>query len=138
MTQETVSKFFKRPSRSKDEVKYVLCGLESTSLLSLEHWAFISYNILFFIVVKNGFSNVILFTQGYVRDLFTYSHYPKVCNTSSSLDTLFLRFDWLKSHVLQILDTIAEIQERHDAVRDIEKKLLELHQVFLFLFQTVC
>jgi syntaxin 1B/2/3 len=30
----------------------------------------------------------------------------------------------------QILDTIAEIQERHDAVRDIEKKLLELHQVF--------
>ncbi|KAG0591294.1 hypothetical protein KC19_1G164500 [Ceratodon purpureus] len=31
----------------------------------------------------------------------------------------------------QILDTIAEIQERHDAVRDIEKKLLELHQIFL-------
>ncbi len=30
----------------------------------------------------------------------------------------------------QILDTIAEIKERHDAVRDIEKKLLELHQVF--------
>lgn len=29
----------------------------------------------------------------------------------------------------QILDTIAEIQERHDAVKDIEKKLLELHQV---------
>ncbi|CAM6029383.1 unnamed protein product [Sphagnum balticum] len=31
----------------------------------------------------------------------------------------------------QILDTIAEIQQRHDAVRDIEKKLLELHQIFL-------
>ncbi|CAM6120060.1 unnamed protein product [Calypogeia fissa] len=31
----------------------------------------------------------------------------------------------------QILDTIAEIQERHDAVRDIEKKLLDLHQIFL-------
>ncbi|OAE31831.1 hypothetical protein AXG93_1838s1410 [Marchantia polymorpha subsp. ruderalis] len=31
----------------------------------------------------------------------------------------------------QILDTIAEIQERHDAVKDIEKKLLELHQIFL-------
>nr|PNR57377.1 hypothetical protein PHYPA_004371 [Physcomitrium patens] len=31
----------------------------------------------------------------------------------------------------QILDTVAEIQERHDAVRDIEKKLLELHQIFL-------
>jgi hypothetical protein len=31
----------------------------------------------------------------------------------------------------QILDTIAEIKERHDAVRDIEKKLLELHQIFL-------
>ena len=34
---------------------------------------------------------------------------------------------WL---LIQILDTIAEIQERHDAVRDIEKKLLALHQVF--------
>ncbi|BBN16196.1 protein MpSYP1-like [Marchantia polymorpha subsp. ruderalis] len=31
----------------------------------------------------------------------------------------------------QILDTIAEIQELHDAVKDIEKKLLELHQIFL-------
>jgi syntaxin 1B/2/3 len=31
----------------------------------------------------------------------------------------------------QILDTIAEIQERHDAVRDMERKLLELHQIFM-------
>ncbi|KFK34487.1 hypothetical protein AALP_AA5G152000 [Arabis alpina] len=31
----------------------------------------------------------------------------------------------------QILDTINEIQERHDAVKDIEKSLNELHQVFL-------
>ncbi|KAH9325736.1 hypothetical protein KI387_005914, partial [Taxus chinensis] len=31
----------------------------------------------------------------------------------------------------QIMDTLAEIQERHDAVKDIEKKLLDLHQVFL-------
>ncbi|URD85556.1 syntaxin [Musa troglodytarum] len=31
----------------------------------------------------------------------------------------------------QVLDTLAEIQERHDAVRDIEKKLLELQQIFL-------
>lgn len=31
----------------------------------------------------------------------------------------------------QILDTIAELQERHDAVREIEKKLLELHQIFI-------
>uniref|UniRef100_A0A7C8YMQ7 t-SNARE coiled-coil homology domain-containing protein n=1 Tax=Opuntia streptacantha TaxID=393608 RepID=A0A7C8YMQ7_OPUST len=31
----------------------------------------------------------------------------------------------------QILDTIAEIQERHDAVKDIERNLRELHQVFL-------
>eukprot|EP00245_Coleochaete_scutata_P007498 TRINITY_DN22921_c0_g1_i1.p1 TRINITY_DN22921_c0_g1~~TRINITY_DN22921_c0_g1_i1.p1 ORF type:complete len:313 (-),score=104.54 TRINITY_DN22921_c0_g1_i1:834-1772(-) len=31
----------------------------------------------------------------------------------------------------QILDTVAEIQERHDAVRDMEKKLLELHQIFM-------
>ncbi|KAL0744479.1 hypothetical protein Bca4012_085992 [Brassica carinata] len=31
----------------------------------------------------------------------------------------------------QIMDTLAEIQERHDAVRDMEKKLLDLQQVFL-------
>lgn len=31
----------------------------------------------------------------------------------------------------QILDTISEIQERHDAVKEIEKSLLELHQLFL-------
>lgn len=34
---------------------------------------------------------------------------------------------------VQVLDTIAEIQARHDAVKDIEKKLLELHQVFPLL-----
>jgi len=34
---------------------------------------------------------------------------------------------------LQILDTVAEIQERHDAVRDLERKLLELQQVIPFL-----
>ncbi|CAF1940437.1 unnamed protein product [Brassica napus] len=31
----------------------------------------------------------------------------------------------------QIMDTLAEIQERHDAVRGLEKKLLDLQQVFL-------
>ncbi|KAJ4979761.1 hypothetical protein NE237_010541 [Protea cynaroides] len=31
----------------------------------------------------------------------------------------------------QIMDTMAEIQERHDAVRELERKLLELQQVFL-------
>ena len=31
----------------------------------------------------------------------------------------------------QIMDTISEIQERHDAVKEIEKNLMELHQVFL-------
>ncbi|KNA08369.1 hypothetical protein SOVF_163170 [Spinacia oleracea] len=31
----------------------------------------------------------------------------------------------------QILDTISELQERHDAVKEIEKNLIELHQVFL-------
>lgn len=31
----------------------------------------------------------------------------------------------------QILGTLAEIQERHEAVKDLEKKLLELHQIFL-------
>lgn len=31
----------------------------------------------------------------------------------------------------QIMDTISEIQERHDAVKEIEKNLIELHQLFL-------
>lgn len=31
----------------------------------------------------------------------------------------------------RVLDTINEIQERHDAVKDIEKNLQELHQVFM-------
>lgn len=31
----------------------------------------------------------------------------------------------------QVMDTILEIQERHDAVREMEKNLRELHQVFL-------
>ncbi|KMT02036.1 hypothetical protein BVRB_9g208390 [Beta vulgaris subsp. vulgaris] len=31
----------------------------------------------------------------------------------------------------QIMDTVKEIQERHDAIKEIEKNLLELHQVFL-------
>uniref|UniRef100_A0A1D1Z974 Putative syntaxin-131 n=1 Tax=Anthurium amnicola TaxID=1678845 RepID=A0A1D1Z974_9ARAE len=31
----------------------------------------------------------------------------------------------------QVIDTLQEIQERHDAVKEIEKKLLDLHQVFM-------
>ncbi|KAG2380471.1 Syntaxin-125 protein [Vigna angularis] len=31
----------------------------------------------------------------------------------------------------QIMDTISEIQERHDSLKEIEKNLMELHQVFL-------
>ena len=31
----------------------------------------------------------------------------------------------------QIMDTISEIQERHDAVKEIEKNLIELHQIFM-------
>ncbi|PSS01660.1 Syntaxin-131 [Actinidia chinensis var. chinensis] len=31
----------------------------------------------------------------------------------------------------QIMDTLAEIQERHNAVREVEKKLLELQQIFM-------
>ncbi|OEL38065.1 Syntaxin-132 [Dichanthelium oligosanthes] len=33
----------------------------------------------------------------------------------------------------QVLDTLQEIQERHDAVKEIEKKLLDLQQIFLDL-----
>lgn len=29
------------------------------------------------------------------------------------------------------MDTLSEIQERHDAVKEIERSLLELHQIFL-------
>jgi len=32
-----------------------------------------------------------------------------------------------------VLDTLQEIQERHDAVKEIEKKLHDLHQIFLDL-----
>lgn len=35
----------------------------------------------------------------------------------------------LNSVSSKVLNTLEEIQERHDAVREIEKKLLELHQV---------
>ncbi|KAF5755960.1 putative target SNARE coiled-coil domain, syntaxin domain, syntaxin/epimorphin [Helianthus annuus] len=31
----------------------------------------------------------------------------------------------------QVMDTINEIQERHDSVKEIEKNLMELHQIFL-------
>ncbi|KAJ7971903.1 putative Syntaxin [Quillaja saponaria] len=31
----------------------------------------------------------------------------------------------------QIMDTLEEIQERHDAVRDVERKLLDLQQIFM-------
>lgn len=30
-----------------------------------------------------------------------------------------------------VMDTITEIQERHDSVKEIEKNLMDLHQVFL-------
>jgi len=30
-----------------------------------------------------------------------------------------------------VLDTLVEIQERHAAVRELEKSLLDLHQIFL-------
>ena len=33
--------------------------------------------------------------------------------------------------VRQVADTLAEIQERHDAVKELEKSLLDLHQIFL-------
>ena len=32
---------------------------------------------------------------------------------------------------VQVLDTLAEINERHEAVKELEKSLMELHQVFL-------
>lgn len=37
----------------------------------------------------------------------------------------------------QVLDTVQEIQERHDAVKEMEKSLVELHQVFLDMGQLV-
>jgi len=32
---------------------------------------------------------------------------------------------------VQVLDTVREIQERHSAVKDLERQLLGLHQIFL-------
>jgi len=37
----------------------------------------------------------------------------------------------MKTWILQVVNTVEEIQERHDAVKEIEKKLLDLHQVCL-------
>ncbi len=65
---------------------------------------------------------VALWWVGQVLDLFWGPH---------KIVEAYCRF-W----ATQILDIIAEIQERHDAVRDIEKKLLDLHQVAL-LFSVV-
>ena len=31
----------------------------------------------------------------------------------------------------QVADTLAEIHERHEAVKELEKSLLDLHQIFL-------
>ena len=31
----------------------------------------------------------------------------------------------------QVADTMAEIRERHDAVQDLERSLLDLHQIFM-------
>ncbi|RZC70491.1 hypothetical protein C5167_033640 [Papaver somniferum] len=31
----------------------------------------------------------------------------------------------------QVMDTLTEIQERHGVVRDVESKILELHQIFM-------
>ena len=33
--------------------------------------------------------------------------------------------------MVQVLDTLAEIQERHEAVKELERSLLDLHQIFL-------
>lgn len=32
---------------------------------------------------------------------------------------------------VQAMDTLAEIQERHEAVKELERSLLDLHQIFL-------
>lgn len=37
----------------------------------------------------------------------------------------------LRFCLLQIMGTVAEMQERHNAVMELERKLLELQQVFL-------
>jgi hypothetical protein len=39
------------------------------------------------------------------------------------------RLSYPNFFLLQVLDTLQEIQERHDAVKEIEKKLLDLQQV---------
>lgn len=33
--------------------------------------------------------------------------------------------------LMQVISTVEEIQERHDAVKEIEKRLSELHQVYI-------
>lgn len=55
----------------------------------------------------------------------------QVCGIFWCALKLFCPVSLLKTYFLgQILDTLDEIQQRHDAVKDIERKLLNLHQVF--------
>ncbi|XP_057550794.1 syntaxin-123-like [Amaranthus tricolor] len=50
---------------------------------------------------------------------------------SSGESELFLQKAIQEQGRGQIMDTVKEIQERHDAIKEIERNLLELHQVFL-------
>lgn len=34
--------------------------------------------------------------------------------------------------LMQVISAVEEIQERHDAVKEIEKRLSELHQAYIF------
>ena len=53
--------------------------------------------------------------------------YP--AQATPSIATLFTV--WWLTHMVQVMDTLAEINERHEAVKELEKSLMELHQVFL-------
>lgn len=60
------------------------------------------------------------------------SLHQHLCEDKSHLFKLLTSFCilWL---YLQIMATVAEIHERHDAVREVERKLLDLQQVLLLV-----
>jgi syntaxin 1B/2/3 len=73
----------------------------------------------------------LLFFTKYAPDaiLHVTAAYAAVSNTGEA-ETIFQKA-MLEQGRGRVLDTLAEIQERNRAVKDLEASLLELHQIFL-------
>jgi hypothetical protein len=87
-----------------------------------------------FLNIKEDISCLYLFVQYYLSFSNTspMQLWFVICSCRkskfSSCESLIQKI-WVVT--LQVVSTVEEIQERHDAVKEIEKKLLDLHQVYL-------